>query len=86
MWISSWTGLPVEPATARLAVADLLLPESRTAYEALLREKISVPESHEGLGLVALQAGNRDEARREFGAAVAARVKSGRCALASGRL
>ncbi len=75
---------PVEPAAARLAVADLLL--ERAAYQALLRDKLYPAESHEGLGLIALREGNRDEARREFAAAMAAGSQSARAFMEYARL
>ena len=50
-----FTERAVEPAAARLALADLLLPDSRAAYQALIAEKLHVTEAHEGLALLALK-------------------------------
>jgi tetratricopeptide (TPR) repeat protein len=78
---------PVEPAAARLAVADLLLGEpSRAIYEELLRQKAHVPEAHEGLGLLALAGRRPEEARRQFSAAMAASSQSARCYVEYARL
>ncbi|HWQ55033.1 MAG TPA: hypothetical protein VN442_15205 [Bryobacteraceae bacterium] len=77
---------PVEPAAARLALADLLLADSSAAYETMIREKVNMPEAHEGLGLLALREGRRDDARAHFAAASAAGSKSARCWLEYGRL
>lgn len=68
-----------EPQGA-VALADLKLaqnaPGAKGAYEALLN---SAPAAaHEGLGLLALQSGAKDEARREFQAAVDAGSTSAR--------
>jgi hypothetical protein len=77
---------PVEPDAARLAVADLLTPQSRAAYQAMVKAAINVPQSHEGLGLLALQAQQKDEARREFSAAMQAGSKNGRIYMEYARL
>jgi tetratricopeptide (TPR) repeat protein len=62
---------PVEPAAARLAVADLLLGDgSRTAYEKMIAEKVNVAEAYEGLGLLALHAGQKDAALAQFAKAM----------------
>jgi hypothetical protein len=64
---------PISDADARLARADLLLPgQSATEYQALLREDVKVAEAEEGLGLLALREGNKDEARGRFSKAMAA--------------
>jgi len=64
---------PVESAAARLALADLLLGEgSRTAYEKMIAEKVNVAEAWEGLGLMALHAGQKDRARAHFSKAMEA--------------
>ena len=58
---------PVEPAAARLALADLMLGEpSRAAYQKMIQEKVNVAEAWEGLGLMALHAGQKDNARTDF--------------------
>jgi hypothetical protein len=77
---------PVEPDAARLAVADLLTPQSRAAYQDMVKAGINVPQSHEGLGLLALQAQQKDEARREFSAAMQAGSKNGRIYMEYARL
>ena len=86
MSASDFTERAVEPAAARLALADLLLPDSRAAYQALIAEKLHVTEAHEGLALLALKAGDKDAARREFAAAIAAGSAGARCYLEYGRL
>src|SRR5574340_649024 len=75
---------PVEAAAARLAVADLLL--DRGAYDALLSDKLYPAESHEGLGLLALREGGKDEARREFALAMSAGSQSARAYIEYARL
>jgi tetratricopeptide (TPR) repeat protein len=68
---------PVEPAAARLALADLLLgKESRAAYEKMIQEKVNTGEAWEGLGLLALHAGQKDAARANFAKAMEADSKS----------
>jgi tetratricopeptide (TPR) repeat protein len=58
---------PVEPAAARLALADLLLGEgSRTAYEKMIQEKVNLAEAYEGLGMMSLHSGQKDAARAHF--------------------
>jgi tetratricopeptide (TPR) repeat protein len=81
-----FTERAVEPDAARLALADLLLPDSRAAYQALIAEKLHVTEAHEGLALLALKAGDKEAARREFAAAIAAGNAGARCYLEYGRL
>jgi hypothetical protein len=53
------------PADLKLLEADLLLaagrPEAQAAYQAIL-----TPEAHEGLGLIALRNGNKEEARKQL--------------------
>src|SRR5574340_344947 len=75
---------PVEAAAARLAVADLLL--DRGAYDALLSDKLYPAESHEGLGLLALREGGKDEARREVALAMSAGSQSARAYIEYARL
>jgi hypothetical protein len=77
---------PVEPAEVRLALADLLLPDAPASYQAMIREKSNVPESWEGLGMLALSAGAREEARKDLASAIDAGSKSARCYLEYGRL
>ncbi|HXA50411.1 MAG TPA: hypothetical protein VNV86_08915 [Candidatus Acidoferrum sp.] len=64
----------------RLARADLLAgAQSADEYRKLLAEHEKLPEAEEGLGLLALRAGNKEEARRNFADAVAAGSTSARC-------
>ena len=68
---------PVEPAAARLALADLLLPAlSQPAYEKMIQEKINVPEAWEGLGLLASRAGQTAAARTDFAKSIEAGSQS----------
>jgi tetratricopeptide (TPR) repeat protein len=77
----------VEPGAARLALADLLLGEgSRTAYEKMIQEKANVAEAWEGLGLMALHAGQKDAARSDFAKAMDAGTKSAGVYIEYGRL
>ncbi len=70
----------VSDSDALLARADLLAgPQSAGEYRKLLAAHEKVPEAEEGLGLLALRAGNKDEARRDFSDAVAAGSSSARC-------
>lgn len=77
-----------EPPPAATALADLKLvqhaPDARAAYEALLKTAPAV--AHEGLGLIALEAGGKDDARRELQAAVDAGSKSARAHFELARL
>jgi hypothetical protein len=57
---------PVEHAPFLAEVS----PDRRAAYTALLNQEKYVMEAHEGLGLLALEAGDNDAARRHFEAAV----------------
>lgn len=81
-----FTEREVEPAAARLALADLLGPDSRAAYQALLKEKLHVAAAHEGLALLALKAGDPEGSRREFAAAMAAGSPGARCYVEYARL
>jgi tetratricopeptide (TPR) repeat protein len=68
---------PVEPAAARLALADLLIGDtSRASYEKMIQDKIDVAEAWEGLGLIALNAGQKDIARAHFAKAMEAGSQS----------
>ena len=69
----------VSEAEARLARADLLVDASAAEYQKLLAAHEKVPEAEEGLGLLALRAGNTAEARKDFAAAVEAGSTSARC-------
>jgi hypothetical protein len=71
---------PVSDADARLARADLLAGKQSTAeYMALLKDHAKVAESEEGLGLLALRDGAKDEARQHFSLAMQAGSGSARC-------
>ena len=60
----------VSDADARLARADLLAGQaSADEYQALLGGGVKTAEALEGLGLLALRAGNREEALRRLGGA-----------------
>ena len=76
----------VEPAAARLALADLLLPDSRAAYEAMIREGVNLAEANEGLGLLAHRENRPGDALARFAAATQAGSKSARSWLEYGRL
>lgn len=73
---------------AATALADLKLvqraPDAAKAYEALIQSNPAV--AHEGLGLIALEAGRKDEARREFQAAADAGSESARAHFELARL
>lgn len=69
----------VSEADIQLARADLLAGSASAAdYEALVREKVKLAEAHEGLGILALRAGRKEDARRHFEAATAANSTSAR--------
>jgi len=71
---------PVSDSDARLARGDLLAgAQSAAKYETLLRAHVKIPESEEGLGLLALRDHRLDEARRHFSAAMDAASTSARC-------
>src|SRR5205085_11558893 len=60
----------VSETDARLARADLLAgSQSAAEYETLVRDHVKVAEAEEGLGLLALHDGRKDEAKRHFEAA-----------------
>jgi hypothetical protein len=70
---------PVSEADAKLARADLLAGKQSTAeYQALLKDRVKVAEAEEGLGLLALRDGAKDEARRHFSLAMEAGTPSAR--------
>ncbi|MEX2264105.1 MAG: hypothetical protein WD696_19280 [Bryobacteraceae bacterium] len=63
----------VEPEAAQLALGDLLLePGSRQAYHDILEAPEFRARAHEGLGLMALQAGDTGAAREHLAQAIAA--------------
>ncbi|HTS62178.1 MAG TPA: hypothetical protein VMH28_09140 [Candidatus Acidoferrales bacterium] len=71
---------PVADVEARLARADLLAgAQSEAEYKKLLTGHEKVAEAEEGLGLLALLAGRKDDAHRYFGDAVEAESTSARC-------
>jgi hypothetical protein len=77
----------VSDADAKLARADLLAGKaSEKEYEALLEDKVKVPEAEEGLGLLALRDGAKDEARHHFSQAIDAGSNSARCFIEYARL
>jgi tetratricopeptide (TPR) repeat protein len=64
---------PVDPSAARLALADLLIGDvSRAAYRQMIADKVNLPEAEEGLGLLALQSGQKEAARTHFANAMSA--------------
>jgi hypothetical protein len=78
---------PVSDADAKLARADLLAGKaSEHEYEALLEDKLKVPEAQEGLGLLALRDGAKEEARQHFSQAIDAGSNSARCFIEYARL
>jgi hypothetical protein len=71
---------PISDADGRLARADLLVgSQSAEEYQQLLRDKVKVAEAEEGLGLLALRAGNKEESRQHLSAAITAGSGSARC-------
>src|SRR3954454_7678404 len=71
---------PVSDPDAKLARADLLAGKQSTAeYQALLKDRVKIAESEEGLGLLALRDGAKDEARPHFSLAMQAGSGSPRC-------
>ncbi len=78
---------PVSDADAKLARADLLAGKQSTAeYQALLKDRVKIAEAEEGLGLLALRDGARDEARQHFSLAMEAGSGSARCFIEYARL
>jgi hypothetical protein len=71
---------PVSDNDAKLARADLLAGKQSTAeYQALLKDRVKIAESEEGLGLLALRDGAKDEARQHFALAMQEGSGSARC-------
>ena len=71
---------PVSDADAKLARADLLAGKQSTVeYQSLLKDRVKIAESEEGLGLLALRDGAKDEARQHFSLAMQAGSGSARC-------
>jgi hypothetical protein len=78
---------PIADSDVRLARADLLAgPQSAAEYRSLLNEHLKIPESNEGLGLLALRDHRDSEAREYFLAAMEANAKSPRCYIEYARL
>ena len=77
----------VSETDIRLARADLLAG-SRSAgeYQALVRDKVKLAEAYEGLGLLALRDGRKEEARKDFAAAVENNSASARAYIEYARL
>jgi hypothetical protein len=77
---SDFAERPVSETDARLARADLLAgSQSAAEYEKLLHDEVKTAESEEGLGLIAIHAGRKDEARKDFAAAMKSGSTSARC-------
>ena len=71
---------PLADSDARLARADLLAgKQSIGEYQALLREGVKVAEAEEGLGLLALTANEKEEARGHFSRSMEAASTNPRC-------
>ena len=71
---------PVSETDIRLARADLLAgPQSAAEYESLIAGKEKLAEAYEGLGLLALRSGRKDEALKQLSAATANNSASARC-------
>lgn len=68
----------LESDASRLAHADLLLASNQLAQARTEYTALHGPEAAEGLGLIALKNGNKDEARRLFASAAQSGSKSAR--------
>jgi tetratricopeptide (TPR) repeat protein len=78
---------PVSDADARLARADLLAgAQSAAEYNRLIADSLKIPESQEGLGLLALRDGQKEEARKHFSAAMDAGSNNARTYIEYARL
>ena len=78
---------PISDTDMRLARADLLAGEQSAAeYRSLLNEHLKIPESNEGLGMLALRAHHNDEAHDYFAQAMEAGSNSARCYIEFARL
>jgi tetratricopeptide (TPR) repeat protein len=87
MAVNDFPERQISDVDVRLARADLLAgPQSAEEYRKLLTEHEKVPEAEEGLGLLALRAGNREEAHRNFADAVRANSTSARAYIEYARL
>lgn len=67
---------PLESDASRLARADLLLASNQLEPARAEYAQIHGPEGSEGLGLIALKQGNKDEARKQLSSATKAGSKS----------
>jgi len=78
---------PISDTDMRLARADLLAGDQSAAeYRSLLNDHLKVPESEEGLGLLALRDHRDDEAHGYFAAAMEAGSTSARAYIEYARL
>ena len=78
---------PFSDADARLARADVLAgAQSAAEYRTLLNDNQHVAEAKEGLGLLSLREGRRDEARGFFADAIQAGSSSAHCYIEYARL
>ena len=69
----------VSDADAKLARADLLAGKQSTVeYQSLLKDGVKIAEAEEGLGLIALREGAKEEARQHFSLAIEAGSSSAR--------
>jgi hypothetical protein len=69
----------VSNTDARLARADLLTSQSAAEYGALLNDHEKIAEAEEGLGLLSLRAGRKNDARLHFSESIQAGSASARC-------
>jgi hypothetical protein len=77
----------VSDADARLARADILAgAQSAAEYVKLMNDGLKVAEAQEGLGLLALRDGQKEEAHSHFQAAIDANSSSARCYLEYAKL
>jgi len=67
---------PLESDASRLAHADLLLASNQLAQADTAYKALHGPEAAEGLGMIALKNGNKDEARRLFASGAESASKS----------
>jgi hypothetical protein len=80
MSASDFAERPVSDADAKLARADLLAgAQSAAEYQALLHDGVKIAEAQEGLGLLALRDGKKDDARQRFAESIKAGTSSARC-------
>jgi len=78
---------PLIMSEVQLALADLLLDDrSRTAYQAMIRQKENLAEAYEGLALMALHDKQQEESRRNFAEAINAGTPSPRAYIEYARI